>query len=174
MSKVLIAYSTVDGQTLKISQTIAKELNEEVVIKKFEDVESLKEYDKIIVASSIRYGKFPKNLYKFIEKNESILVEKRADFLGVNLIARTPEKCLVENNVYVRKFLEKVSWKPNRVNIFAGALKYTQYRKFDKFMIRLIMKKTGGPIDTQVDTEFTNWEQVVNYAQSVKEEIASY
>lgn len=171
MSKVLIAYSTVDGQTLKISQRISEEIKEEVVIKSFEEIKSLIEYDKIIVASSIRYGKFPKSLYKFVESNQQQLEEKQADFFGVNLIARTPEKCLIENNVYVRKFLESISWEPHHVEIFAGALKYTKYRAFDKLMIRLIMKKTGGPTDTKVDTEFTNWNQVSYYASRVQNEL---
>lgn len=171
MSKILIAYSTVDGQTLKISQRISEEIDEEVVIKKFDDIKSINEYDKVIVASSIRYGKFPKSLFQFVEANQKLLEEKQADFFGVNLIARTPEKCLIENNVYVRKFLENITWEPHHVEIFAGALKYTKYKAFDKFMIRLIMKKTGGPTDTKIDTEFTNWNQVSGYAKRVQKEL---
>jgi len=38
-------------------------------------------------------------------------------------------------------------------------------------MIRLIMKKTGGPTDIKVDTEFTNWNQVSHYASRVQNEL---
>ena len=72
MSKVLIAYSTIDGQTLKISQKIADELPMEVDVKSFSEIRDLAVYDKIIVGSSIRYGKFPKNLYRFVKQNQSV------------------------------------------------------------------------------------------------------
>jgi menaquinone-dependent protoporphyrinogen oxidase len=32
--------------------------------------------------------------------------------------------------------------------VFAGALRYPRYRWYDRFMIRLIMKMTGGETDT--------------------------
>lgn len=166
--KILIAYSTVDGQTKKIAERLADKMTGEVIIKKFEDVTTLTEYDKIIIGSSIRYGKFPKRLYHFVQKNTAVLTEKHADFFGVNLIARNPEKRTVENNVYVRKFLEKVSWQPREVIIFAGALNYTTYNFFDKKMIQLIMKITKGPTDASKDLEFTDWHQVDAYAKSIK------
>lgn len=169
MSKILIAYSTVDGQTKKIADTLAKELNGEVTVKLFEEVQSLAEFDQIIVGSSIRYGKFPKKLYRFIANNQAELEQKQADFYGVNLIARNPEKCVVENNVYVKKFLDKITWKPNSVQIFAGALNYTQYNLFDKKMIQLIMKITKGPTDSTVDLEFTDWEQVTKFAEGINQ-----
>lgn len=170
MSKILIAYSTVDGQTRKISHQLASEIKGEVEVKKFEEIDTLDDYGKVIIGSSIRYGKFPKKLFRFVEKNKISLEEKQADFFGVNLIARNPEKCLVENNVYVRKFVEKTSWKPNEVVIFAGALNYTTYNLFDKKMIQLIMKITEGPTDASVDLEFTNWEDVSSYADKVNSE----
>ncbi len=165
MSKILIAYSTVDGQTKKIAETLAQELNGEVTIKLFEEINNLAEFDKIIIGSSIRYGKFPKKLYRFVQENQAILTEKEADFFGINLIARNPEKCCVENNVYIRKFLDKISWQPHDVKIFAGALNYTTYKLFDKKMIQLIMKITDGPTDPTIDSEFTDWEQVSIYAE---------
>ncbi|MGY3765985.1 menaquinone-dependent protoporphyrinogen IX dehydrogenase [Vagococcus vulneris] len=169
MSKILIAYSTVDGQTKKIAETLSKQLNGDVSLKLFNEVVSLEEYDFIIVGSSIRYGRFPQKLYHFVQKNQKILIEKNADFFGVNLIARTPEKCFVDNNVYVRKFLEKIEWQPNNIKIFAGALNYTTYNFFDRKMIQLIMKITKGPTDTRYDIEFTDWEQVENYATQVNQ-----
>lgn len=171
MSNSLIAYSTVDGQTQKIAEKLSKEITGKVSVKRFEEVTSIKEYDKVIIGSSIRYGKFPKKLYQFVEENQELLEEKNADFFGVNLIARTPEKCQIENNVYVRKFLENITWKPKNVYIFAGALKYTTYRLFDKKMIQLIMKITNGPTDSKVDLEFTDWQQVSKFAKRVNQEI---
>ncbi|MFC6347722.1 menaquinone-dependent protoporphyrinogen IX dehydrogenase [Vagococcus carniphilus] len=171
MPNILFAYSTVDGQTQKIAERLSREVTGKVSVKRFEEVTSIKDFDKVIVGSSIRYGKFPKKLYRFVEENQELLEERHADFYGVNLIARTPEKCQVENNVYVRKFLEKTTWKPKDVCIFAGALKYTTYRLFDKKMIQLIMKITKGPTDSRVDLEFTDWQQVTQFAERINQEI---
>lgn len=156
-----------DGQTRKIAERLAEKINGEVIIKKFEEVTTLIEYDKVIIGSSIRYGKFPKRLYHFVEKNKVILNEKQAEFFGVNLIARNPEKRTVENNVYVRKFLEKANWRPREVVIFAGALNYTTYNFFDKKMIQLIMKITKGPTDATKDIEYTDWDQVDKYGEGI-------
>ncbi|MGX7058434.1 menaquinone-dependent protoporphyrinogen IX dehydrogenase [Vagococcus humatus] len=170
MTTYLILYTTVDGQTKKIAQFLAEKLAGKVTCQPLEEDIELQSFDKIIIGSSIRYGHFPKKLYRFVKKHQSILEEKQADFFGVNLIARSPEKQKVENNVYVRKFLEKVTWQPKNVYIFAGALLYTKYRFFDRKMIQFIMKLTEGPTDPQVDSEFTDWKQVTSYANQLNHE----
>jgi menaquinone-dependent protoporphyrinogen oxidase len=44
--------------------------------------------------------------------------------------------------------------------VFAGALRYPRYRWYDRFMIRLIMKMTGGETDTSKEVVYTDWQQV--------------
>jgi menaquinone-dependent protoporphyrinogen oxidase len=41
--------------------------------------------------------------------------------------------------------------------VFAGALRYPRYRWYDRFMIRLIMKMTGGETDTRKEVVYTDW-----------------
>jgi menaquinone-dependent protoporphyrinogen IX oxidase len=42
--------------------------------------------------------------------------------------------------------------------VFAGALRYPRYRWYDRFMIRLIMKMTGGETDTSKEVVYTDWQ----------------
>ncbi|GAB7205818.1 hypothetical protein OS21_23100 [Dickeya oryzae] len=50
--------------------------------------------------------------------------------------------------------------------VFAGALRYPRYRWFDRVMIQLIMRMTGGETDSTKEIEYTDWEQVARFAQS--------
>ncbi|MEX6631853.1 flavodoxin domain-containing protein, partial [Providencia rettgeri] len=45
-----------------------------------------------------------------------------------------------------------------------GALFYPRYKWFDRTMIRLIMKMTDGPTDPNTEIEYTNWENVTQFA----------
>ncbi|EJS87554.1 protoporphyrinogen oxidase, partial [Pasteurella multocida subsp. multocida str. Anand1_cattle] len=63
-------------------------------------------------------------------------------------------------NVYVRKFLQRIDWQPHLAAVFAGALYYPRYSFFDRTMIRLIMKITGGETDTSKEIEYTDWQKV--------------
>jgi menaquinone-dependent protoporphyrinogen oxidase len=51
--------------------------------------------------------------------------------------------------------------------VFAGALLYSKYGFVDKFMIRLIMKITGGETDTSKDIEYTDWHKVDDFALKI-------
>ena len=117
-------------------------------------------FDKIIIGASIRYGKHSEDLYKFIELNKNILDEKESVFFSVNVVARKPEKNTPDNNPYIKKFLKISKWKPKKIGVFAGKVDYPNYNFFDKYMIKLIMFITSGPIDTSQSYEFTDWSKV--------------
>ncbi|MFZ7236520.1 menaquinone-dependent protoporphyrinogen IX dehydrogenase [Avibacterium gallinarum] len=166
--KTLILYSSYDGQTRKIAQFLAEKLSAEVRSIN-ENVADLAEFDCIIIGASIRYGHFNKLLYKFIEKNTALLNHKQTAFFGVNLTARKADKNTPETNVYVRKFLQRIAWKPTFAAVFAGALMYPRYGWFDRIMIRFIMKITGGETDTSKEVEYTDWQKVAAFAEQIKQ-----
>ncbi len=41
---------------------------------------------------------------------------------------------------------------------------HPRYRWYDRFMIKLIMKMSGGETDTRKEVVYTDWEQVANFA----------
>ena len=53
------------------------------------------------------------------------------------------------------------------IAVFAGALRYPRYRWYDRFMIRLIMKMTGGETDTRKEVVYTDWQQVAHFAREI-------
>lgn len=165
--KLLIIYSTTDGHTRKIAEYMASHASntqrfsviDVIDIKSVNSIE-LKNYSHIIVGASIRYGKFAKPVFDFIEQQSDSLNKVVSGFYSVNLTARKADKNTPETNVYTRKFLENINWKPSLVAVFAGALLYPRYGFFDKFMIKLIMKITKGETDTSKEIEYTDWESV--------------
>lgn len=103
-----------------------------------------------------------------MQKNTALLNQKRTAFFSVNLTARKSNKDTPQTNVYTRKFLQKTIWKPTNSAVFAGALYYPRYNWFERSMIRFIMKITGGETDISKEIEYTDWEKVKDFTNTLK------
>ena len=76
MKRILIAYSTTDGQTKLICEKI-KSILDDTFIVDLQSIQSIKEnfellnksFEHVIVGASIRYGKHNRKVFDFIEKN---------------------------------------------------------------------------------------------------------
>ncbi|MGS0683194.1 menaquinone-dependent protoporphyrinogen IX dehydrogenase [Shewanella sp. 125m-7] len=174
MNNTLIIYSTVDGQTKAICEQIKKinqAQNAKVTLASLDEAESLglAQFDKILIAASIRYGKHRPELYQFINRHHAVLDAKQNAFFSVNVVARKPEKNTPETNPYMQKFLTLSLWQPQQLGVFAGKIDYPKYRLFDKVMIRFIMWMTKGPTDTSGTFEFTDWHKVDEFAHAFAE-----
>lgn len=174
MDKVVILYSTTDGQTLKISnklQLVLEEMGKEVLVIAIDAAtpKHLDRVDKIIIGASIRYGKHNKNVYDFIAKNISVLELKTNAFFSVSAVARKPNRNSPETNPYLMKFLSQVSWEPEKIAVFAGKIDYQKYGFVDRMVIRLIMHLTHGPTDPNMAVEFTDWQKVEEFGKMVGE-----
>ena len=84
MSSFLIIYSSIDGHTKKICERIINHLNDGNLVKltSLEEANkiNLSNFDKIIIGASIRYGRYSKNLYKFVNSNKNTLDQKQSAF----------------------------------------------------------------------------------------------
>ncbi|MFM2482317.1 menaquinone-dependent protoporphyrinogen IX dehydrogenase [Celerinatantimonas sp. YJH-8] len=170
---ILIGYSSCEGQSYKIAQHIAKQLSGEP-IKWFcldhpeQWLEATAE-DKILLVASIRYGVFRPALHRYIRRFEDRLQSIPSAFVGVCLTARKPGKDDPERSVYMIHLAKKHHWQPSIRRMFAGALQYSRYNWWQTKLIQLIMKITGGSIDTSVDIEFTDWNKVDTFALELKQ-----
>lgn len=179
MSRIALLFQGCEGQTRKITERIGHSLTRaghETFVSSLTDLKenfSLKSYDGVMLGCSIRYGRHHRECYRFIEQHGEQLAAVPGYFFSVNLTARKPERREPHNNRYLQKFLRQIPWTPLRVEVFAGALLYTQYHWVDKQMIRLIMKLTGGPTDVTQDTEFTDWKRVMAFAEQINHDFMS-
>lgn len=170
--KTLILFSSRDGQTREIAASIATELQDKGVETELCNLHRAQNvnwsaYNKVVIGASIRYGHFHPTLKAFVEKNADALNARPSAFFSVNLVARKPEKRSPQTNAYTRKFLLASPWKPDICTVFAGALRYPRYTWYDRFMIRLIMKMTGGETDTSKEVVYTNWQDVAVFAHDI-------
>ena len=170
MEKLLVLYSSRNGQTRKIIEAMQDEFSGydvEVADLHGPIRKNLSKYDKVLIGASVRYGHFHRDLYTFIDVHSEQLSAADASFFCVCLTARKPEKADPKNNAYIKKFLAKSPWRPRTIGVFAGALKYSEYNWWQARLIQMIMKMTGGSTDTSRDLEFTDWDKVRDFARQL-------
>jgi menaquinone-dependent protoporphyrinogen oxidase len=171
MQKKIIIYSSTDGQTKLICEKIRTTLEAKSMVDliPMENVSSVNidSYSHIIVGASIRYGNHKKSVYNFVSDNIDNLNVKKTAFFSVNAVARKDDKKSPNSNPYVQKFLEQTKWVPDNIGVFAGKINYPKYKFIDKYMIKLIMWITKGPTNTKEIYEFTNWDDVDNFAKNL-------
>ena len=171
--KTGIIYATVDGQTLRICKRLRDTLvknNHTVQIFSVDDFKlEVSSFEKFIIGSSIRYGKHNAKIVDFVKKNKAALDKRKTAFFSVNLVARKAEKSKPETNPYVIKFLNEVDWRPDVVGVFAGRLDYKKYAFVDRWMIKLIMLMTKGPVNPKAEIEYTDWSKVREFGDKLSE-----
>ena len=168
MKKSLITYSTVDGQTKEICKRISNLSNNTFVeVLPISEVKNIDQYETIVIGASIRYGKYRKEVFKFIDNNIKQIENKDNAFFSVNVVARKEEKSSPETNPYVIKFLNNINWVPKKIGVFAGKIDYPSYKFFDKYAIKFIMWITNGPTDTSKTFEFTDWKKVEDFTRDL-------
>ncbi len=148
---------------------LIEQQGEQVTLVDIDEVASvdLTAFDKIVIGASIRYGKHDKKIYQFIDQNLQLLESRANAFFSVNMVARKPEKRQPDTNPYLKKFLKEISWKPKNLAVFAGKIDYPLYSFWDRNIIRLIMWMTKGPTDPNATIDFTDWEQVDDFARFI-------
>lgn len=172
MTRILIAYSTIDGHTRHICehlQALLAPQGHTVTLMPIEQVGAaqLQATDKFVLGASIRYGKHRPNVLAFAREHAATLAGLRSAFFTVNVVARKPNRNTPDTNPYLRKFLRQVPWRPTELDVFAGRIDYNRMGPGDRLMIRFIMWLTHGPTDPTAVVEFTDWGRVQAFAQRV-------
>jgi menaquinone-dependent protoporphyrinogen oxidase len=163
--KLMIVYGTVEGQTFKIAKYLqqqAEKLGHTVIMyNAIDNPVNAGAYDAVIVGSSIHVGGYNAAVKHFVKENIDALNTMPSAFVSVSLTAAgTDEESWKDLEHITEKFLDEMHWKPALVEQVAGALLYTQYDFFKKFIMRMIAKKSGGSTDTGTDVEYTDWVKV--------------
>ena len=166
MKKIFI-YSSSNGQSLKICETLNEE--KESLILNIDRLNSvnLDNFDQIIIGASVKYGDHNKKIYNFVKNNKILLKRKKTVFFSVNATARKSEKNTPNTNPYIIKFLKKTNWKPDHIGVFAGKIDYPNYNFLEKYIIKFIMWITNGPTDTTKTYEFTDWDAVKKFSREI-------
>lgn len=171
MKNVLICYSSHAGHTARIARVMSETIREAGASCDMMDVtEAVREgvqwknYDLVIVGAAVIYGVYNKHLWEFVERFHDILDKKKNAFFNVTVVARTPFKATVAGNRYMQRFLQKSPWRPMDLKCIAGKVDYPHWNWYQKLAIMMIMKMTKGPTDPTTIIDYTDWNDVREYA----------
>ncbi len=170
--RALLLCSSTDGQTQRICERLRRTLEDAgaaVTLTMIEDADDLapSAFDLVVVGARIRYGRTDTRAIAFARRHRAALEAMPSAYFSVNIVARKPGKDRPETNPYVRDFLRRTRWRPRRTEVFAGRLDYPRYGVVDRFVIRLIMRMTGGPTRPDTVVEYTDWQRVDAFGRAL-------
>jgi menaquinone-dependent protoporphyrinogen oxidase len=102
----------------------------------------------------------------FVRVNRDAIASRPAGFFEVSLSAAADdEEARAEAARYVDEFLETTGWDPDRVGVFGGALRYSEYGFLKRALMKRIARGATGDTDTSRDYEYTDWDAVETFAR---------
>ena len=180
MSDVLMVFGTSHGQTGKVVGRIADRLNERGHHCTLWNADALPahprldQFDFLLLAGSVRYGKHQAALGDFVRWNVARLNRRPAAFVSVcGALAGDWAEGKAEARKYVEDFCRDTGWTPGMTRSFAGAVCYTRYGVFTRWIMRMVSWRTGRPTDTSRDWEFTDWKAVDEFAGELAARLAA-
>lgn len=172
LASFLVIYGTGEGQTAKVADHIVGELvdrgHDAMAVDAGDsnsDV-SLDNADAVIVGASIHVGKHQSAVVEFVTDHREALAAMPTAFFQVSLSSAT-EEGRAQAAGYLEAFLEETDWHPDRVGLFGGALRYSEYGFLKRLMMKQIVKKQLPDAPTDSDIEFTDWKEVEAFAADV-------
>lgn len=170
--KVLIVYGTTEGQTRKIATFLKEEtekLGHQITLSDSTNNPPAPEgYDVVLIGASLHMHKYQSSVTHYIKKNVEVLNRKKCGFFSVSLTAAGDDaESWKELGEITTAFINETGWNPLHLEQMAGALLYTKYDFFKKFIMRMIAKNSGGNTDTSDDYEYTNWIKVKAFLQKM-------
>src|SRR5579859_5719179 len=177
MSKYLIVYGTQEGQTAKIANSIAETIRQhgssEVDVFDVRKVPSgirFQEYEGVIIGSSIHMLHWSNPAITFAKQYQDQINKVPSAFFSVSMTSAGPiPEQRARLDPLVEKFFSKSGWRPDAVGNFAGRLAYSKYGFLTRWLMQSIARANGESTDVSHDIEYTNWEQVEEFANQFVE-----
>lgn len=175
MSRILIVFNSKHGQTLKIANFLADTMAREghsydLFDAKVNHDVSPSDYDAILIGAPIYRSRFPESIIEWIQENAEALGHSHAAFFGVSLGILQQSPPVQEDELRImRDFFARCHWHPSQWTLFAGGLAYSKYNWFTKIIMRFIAKRAGVQTTWSQDYEYTNWDDVHQFAMKFLE-----
>jgi menaquinone-dependent protoporphyrinogen oxidase len=174
MAKIMVLYGTSEGQTAKIAHAVGdagRRAGHDVHVVHGSSLGAdfdVAHYDALVVGASVHEGRHQKYVLDWIRDHRRELEHVPSAFFQVSLSsADASEKSQDEARGYLGEMTRLTGWAPPRVGLFAGALLYTQYAWWKRFVMRKIQESGGGETDTSRDFEYTDWAEVDRWSSEL-------
>ncbi|GAB7095341.1 hypothetical protein JCM30237_24940 [Halolamina litorea] len=171
MASILVYYGTGEGQTATVAERLAATLDERghdatVVDAATRPIDlDIADFDAVLVGTSIHMGDPQQSVVQFVSANAEALAERPTGLFQLSLSSATddPEGRAAAAD-YVDSFVEQTDWQPDRIGLFGGALRYSEYGFLKRLVMKRIAKDATGDTDTSRDYEYTDWHEVEAFA----------
>jgi menaquinone-dependent protoporphyrinogen oxidase len=181
MCEIPVFYATTEGQTRRIAHVMATTLRAAGFDSQAIEVKSSRAQAfswtrarAVVLAASVHAGKHQHEAESFVRSHLAELNDRPSVFVSVSLsICSKVASEADAARATAERLPVQAGWKANRVVCVAGRLAYTQYGWLKRFIMRRIAAHSGGPTDTTVDHELTDWNQVTAIAADLAARVAN-
>ena len=162
---VLIAYSSIEGQTAKIARFIESEITaagqEADVVQIDADGTplSLDGYDSVILAASVHERRHPKAFEVLLSGQREELEQKKTLLISVSLKAAFADG-QEEAQDYLDEMKMRTSFQPDKEALVAGAVRSGSYDYFQSEVVRHVVLRGQDYDPADGEREFTDWDQL--------------
>lgn len=174
--RILIVFHTRHGQTAKVADRMAEVLREKGAAAEthFAEVAPGPEaYDAVVIGDALTMARYSRPVREYVRRHATELNHKPAALFQLSMTSVNPDARHTEQaQQAMERFLADTGFRPARTMLLAGALPYTHYGWFTRHVMRQIVKREGGDIDTSRDFEYTDWQQVDAFASEVADSVS--
>jgi menaquinone-dependent protoporphyrinogen oxidase len=171
MPSILVIYGTTDGHTAKVAAFLGEHLR---ALGHTVEVDDAKEprrspmaadFDAVIVAASIHVSGYQQAVRRWVRDNLPALGERPNAFLSVcmGIVQATP-RVRADLDAIVERFVAHTGWRPQRIEFVAGAIPYSRYGLFKRWVMQYMSRQAGVKTSPKQDYEYTDWEALRGFA----------
>ena len=179
LPRVLVFYGTATGHTRKVASVLAGTLRfsplDVDVVNADEPLDpNPEDYAAVIVAAPVRGGQYQRAVRRWVTAHAAELQRRPTAFVSVCLgvLEHNPKTDAVLAGI-LQRFFDKTGWHPGTVKVVAGALPYTRYNWITRWMMRRIVKRAHGDVDTTRDYEYTDWDDLRDFVGGFARQLAN-
>lgn len=169
--RVLVLYGTANGHTRKIAFALADTLRAaaldvDVVNARKSLDPNPQDYAAVVVAAPIREQRYPRAVRRWVRAHAEALRDRPTAFVSSCLaVVERNAKTDAAVAAITQRFFAQTGWQPTMAKVVAGALLYTQYNWLTRWMMRRIVARAHGDVDTSRDYEYTNWDELRQFGR---------
>jgi len=168
---ILVGYATLEGQTRKIAEAVASAIESGGNRALLFDVNSGGEYaierpEAAILCAPVHAARYPAAFKNFVQQEATWLNKIPSAFVSVSMLIRSEFDEEREEAVHFPDaLLAETGWTPAQIHHAAGALRYTEYDFFKRWIIRRMAEHENAPTDVTKDHELTDWTALSAFVQ---------
>ncbi|CAH0341041.1 flavodoxin domain-containing protein [Rhizobium sp. CECT 9324] len=166
---VLVGYVSIEGQTRKIAEAIAAEIEKHGHRALLFNVGEMVEYgvdhpQAAILCAPVHAGRYPDPFVGFVRREADWLKSIPTAFVSVSLLIRSElEEERQEAQDFAGSLFAETHWRPGMVHHAAGALRYSEYDFFKRWMMRRMAARERASTDVSQDHQFTDWTALATF-----------